>query len=121
MSSRVTIFHNPNCSTSKYAVGVAEEMGVEHELVKYMLKSSHPTREQLTELVEKLEDPTTDLVRRDANFTKLGITDADVETPEQVIDLLVQYPQLLQRPILVKGDRAIIGRPKDRVAPFLSS
>jgi arsenate reductase len=118
--SSVVIFHNPNCSTSKYAVGVAEEMGVDHELVKYMLKAQHPTREQLTDLVAKLEDPTTDLVRRDANFTKLGVTDADVETPEQVIDLLVQHPQLLQRPILVKGDRAIIGRPQHRVAAFLA-
>mgnify|MGYP001022910805 CR=1 FL=1 len=115
----VTIFHNPNCSTSKYAVGVAEEMGVEVDLVKYLNKSERPTREQLTELVEKLEDPTTDLVRRDANFTKLGVTDADVETPEQVVELLVQYPELLQRPVLVRGDRAIIGRPKDRVPEFL--
>ncbi len=117
--SDVVIFHNPNCSTSKYAVGVADELGVDYELVKYMLKAQRPTREQLTELVEKLEDPTTDLVRRDAQFTKLGITDADVETPEQVIGILEQYPQLLQRPVLVRGDRAIIGRPKTRVPEFL--
>jgi len=117
--SDVVIFHNPNCSTSKYAVGVADELGVDYEVVKYMLKAERPNREQITELVEQLEDPTTDLVRRDANFTKLGITDADVETPEQVIDILEQYPQLLQRPVLVRGGRAIIGRPKDRVEPFL--
>lgn len=118
--SDVVIFHNPNCSTSKYAVGVADELGVDYEVVKYLLKSERPTREQITELVDQLEDPTTDLVRRDANFTKLGITDADVETPEQVIDILEQYPQLLQRPVLVRDGRAIIGRPKDRVEPFLS-
>lgn len=118
--SEVVIFHNPNCSTSKYAVGVADELGVDYELVKYMLKSERPDRAQIEDLVEKLEDPSTDLVRRDANFTKLGITDADVETPEQVVDILEQYPQLLQRPVLVRGDTAIIGRPKDRVEPFLS-
>jgi arsenate reductase (glutaredoxin) len=118
--SDVVIFHNPNCSTSKYAVGVADELGVDYEVVKYLLKSERPTREQLAELVDQLEDPTTDLVRRDANFTKLGITDADVETPEQVVDLLEQYPQLLQRPVLVRDGKAIIGRPKDRVEPFLS-
>jgi arsenate reductase len=73
------------------------------------------------DLVAKLEDPTTELVRRDANFTKLGLTDADVDTPEQVIDILVQHPALLQRPILVKGDVAIIGRPKDRVPTFLGA
>lgn len=118
--SPVTIFHNPNCSTSKYAVGVAEDLGIEYDVVKYMLKAERPSRERLTDLVDKLQDPTTDLVRRDANFTKLGLTDADVETPEQVIDILVQHPALLQRPILVKGDVAIIGRPKDRVPVFLS-
>lgn len=100
-------------------MSVADELGVDYEVVKYLLKAQRPSREQLVELVDKLEDPTTDLVRRDANFTKLGITDADVETPEQVVDILERYPQLLQRPVLVRGDRAIIGRPKDRVAEFL--
>ena len=67
-----------------------------------------------------LDDPVTDLVRRDANFAKLGLTDADVATVEQVADVLAEHFALLQRPILVKDGRAIIGRPKDRVAVFLS-
>lgn len=121
MSDVVTILHNPNCSTSKYAVGVAEDLGVEHEIVKYMLKANHLSREQLLDLVAKLEDPVTDLVRRDANFAKLGLSDADVGTEQQVIDVLVEHPTLLQRPVLIKGDRAIIGRPKDRVPAFLQS
>ena len=75
--------------------------------------------EAITELVGQLEDPATDLVRRDANFKKLGLTDADVATDAQVIDVLSEHPQLLQRPVLVKGGSAIIGRPKDRVEPFL--
>lgn len=116
----VTIFHNPNCSTSRYAVEVAEEQGVDYDIVKYMLKSERPTREQLTVLVSEIEDPVTDLVRRDANFKKLGLTDADVETPEQVIDVLTEHGELLQRPILVRDGKAIIGRPKDRVPAFLS-
>lgn len=118
--SDVVIFHNPNCSTSKYAVGVADELGVDYEVVKYMLKSERPDREAITELVGQLEDPPTDLVRRDANFSKLGLSDADVASAEQVIDVLSEHPQLLQRPVLVRDGRAIIGRPKDRVQPFLS-
>lgn len=119
--SDVVIFHNPNCSTSKYAVGVAEDLGVDHEIVKYLLKASRPTRAQLEELVDQLEDPVTDLVRRDANFAKLGLSDADVATREQVVATLVEHPELLQRPVLVKDGRAIIGRPKDRVPEFLTS
>lgn len=68
----------------------------------------------------KLEDPVTDLVRRDALFEKLGLTDADVATADQVIDLLVAKPALLQRPIVMTADRAIIGRPKDRIRQLLS-
>ncbi|MFI5043948.1 MAG: arsenate reductase family protein, partial [Acidimicrobiales bacterium] len=71
-------------------------------------------------LLGQLEDPPTDLVRRDAKFKQYGLTDADVATADQVADVLAEHPELLQRPVLVKGGKAIIGRPKDRVAPFLS-
>lgn len=116
----VVIFHNPNCSTSKYAVSLAADLGVDVEERRYLLKAQRPTREELEVLVGRLEDPPTDLVRRDANFTKLGLADADVATAEQVVDVLARHPALLQRPVLVKGGRAIIGRPKDRVEPFLT-
>lgn len=118
--AEITIYHNPNCSTSKYAVGVADELGVDYDVVKYMLKSQRPNREQIAELLEQLEDPATDLVRRDANFKKLGLSEEDVATPEQVLDVLTENPELLQRPVLVRNGVAIIGRPKDRVEPFLS-
>ena len=67
-----------------------------------------------------LEDPVADLVRKDSQFGKLGLDEADYVEPDQVIDLLVAKPRLLQRPIVVKDGRAIIGRPKDRVRAFLS-
>lgn len=118
--SDVQIYHNPNCSTSRFAVQTADDAGVEYDVVKYMLKSQRPTREQFEDLVDKIEDPVTDLVRRDANFKKLGLTDDDVATRDAVVDVLTEHPQLLQRPVLMKGNRAIIGRPKDRVAAFLA-
>ncbi len=118
--SDVVIFHNPNCSASRYAVEQAEAAGVDHRIVKYMLVAERPDRAALEELVAQLEDPVTDLVRRDATFTKLGLTDADVATAEQVVDVLVEHGELLQRPVLVRDGVAIIGRPKDRVAPFLA-
>ncbi len=117
----VVIFHNPNCSTSKYAVGVAADLGVDVEERRYLLKAQRPTRDEIVELLGELEDPATDLVRRDANFAKLGLSDDDVATLEQVADVLAEHPELLQRPVLVKDGRAIIGRPKDRVEPFLQS
>jgi arsenate reductase-like glutaredoxin family protein len=61
------------------------------------------------------------LVRKDPYLAQLGLDDADYVTPEAVADLLVEHPRLMQRPVLIKGERAIIGRPKDRVRPFLES
>ena len=117
----VVIFHNPNCSTSRHATELAASMGVEVAERRYLLKAARPTRDEIVELLGQLVDPPTDLVRRDANFAKLGLTDADVASPEQVADVLSAHPELLQRPVLVKDGVAIIGRPKDRVEPFLSA
>ncbi len=87
------------------------------ETILYMKQK--PDRAQLEDLVSKLEDDTGDLVRRDSQFKKLGIDADTLDSDDAVIDLLVQYPRLLQRPILVMGDRAIVGRPKSRLPGWL--
>ena len=103
-------------------MSAADEAGVDVDIVKYMLKAERPDRATLESIVAKLEDPVEDLVRKDAQFDKLGLdADALVGDAGAVVDVLVEHPQLLQRPVLVKGDRAIIGRPKDRVPAFLAS
>ena len=114
----VTIFHNARCSTSRHAMDAAAQAGTETEVVEYL--RTPPSREQLLDLIGKLEDPPADLVRKDAFFTQQGLSAEDYTTPEQVADLLVEHPRLMQRPVLVRGDRAIIGRPKDRAAQFLA-
>jgi arsenate reductase len=113
----VTIFHNPNCNSSVNAVKIAEELGVDAEIVLYL--KTPPDAATLRDIIAKLEDPVTDLVRRDATWAKLGLTDADAATEDQVVDLLVTHKQLLQRPLLVTKQTAIIGRPKDRVRELL--
>ena len=97
---------------------IAEELGVDVDIVLYLKQP--PDADTLRDLIAKLEDPVTDLVRRDSLWQKLGLTDADVATPEQVVDVLVRHKQLLQRPVVVTRDRAIIGRPKERVRELLS-
>lgn len=100
-------------------MSIAHELGIEPEIVLYI--KTPPDADTLRGIIAKLEDPVTDLVRRDSMWTKLGLTDADVETPEQVVSVLVKHKQLLQRPVVVTATRAIIGRPKDRVRTLLSS
>ena len=81
---------------------------------------SPPNAETLRAIIAKLEDPPTALVRRDSKFRKLELKDVDVATEDQIVDILVKHKQLLQRPIVVTKDTAIIGRPKDRVRALLS-
>ena len=99
-------------------MAVAEELGVDHDVVLYMKEP--PDRAALEKIVAGLEDPVEDLVRKDSKFKKLELDpDAYVGNPEAVIDLLVEQKALLQRPVIVKGSKAIIGRPKGRIAEFL--
>ena len=97
---------------------IAEELGADAEVVLYL--KTPPDAATLRDIIAKLEDPVTDLVRRDSMWHKLGLTEADARTPEQVIELLVAHKQLLQRPVLVTAKKAIIGRPKERVRELLS-
>ena len=81
-----------------------------------------PDKAALEHLVSVLEDPVEDLVRKDSQFKKLELNPDDyVNNPSAVVDLLLQRKALLQRPVLVISTRAIIGRPKDRIANFLSN
>lgn len=117
--AEVIVYHNTACSTSRHALAEAEQAGVAAEVVQYL--KTPLTRDELLALLAILEDPAADLVRKDKFFREQGLDADDYTTPEAVADLLVEHPRLMERPVLVKGDRAIIGRPKDRVPAFLSS
>ncbi len=80
-----------------------------------------PDRAALEKLVKKMVDPVEDMVRKDSKFKKMELNPDDyVDNPDAVVDLLSENKALLQRPIVVKGNKAIIGRPKDKIAEFLS-
>ena len=98
-------------------MSIAEELGADVDVVLYIKEP--PDAKTLREIIAKLEDPATDLVRRDSLWKKLGLTDDDARTDDQVIDLLVRHKQLLQRPLVVTSETAIIGRPKERVRALL--
>ena len=115
--AKPTIFHNPKCSTSCHALATAKDLGVEVEVVEYL--KTPPDRARLQFLVDNLEGPVADLVRKDPYFKELGLNADDYTEAGPVIDLLEREPRLLQRPILVKGKRVVIGRPKERIAELL--
>ena len=106
-------------------MAVAAEMGVEFDEVRYLKEP--PDAATLRAIIAKLEDPVENLVRKDAFFGKLGLDEADfVGNVDAVVDILVEHPKLLQRPVIVTGKKAIIGRPlgdenaKERLVALLT-
>ena len=97
---------------------IAEELNVDVDIVNYI--NEPPDAATLRSIIDKLVDEPTDLVRRDSKWKKLELEESDVETVDQIVDVLVAHKQLLQRPIVVTADTAIIGRPKERVTELLS-
>jgi len=100
-------------------VRIADELGIDANVVVY--RKDPPDEATLRSIIAKLEDPPTDLVRRDSLFTKLGLTDDDVRTVDQVVKVILDNKMIMQRPVVVTADRAIIGRPKERVAALLNA
>jgi len=101
-------------------LAVAKGLGVEPEIVQYL--KTPPDKATLEKIVGMLEDPVEDLVRKDAKFEKLGLDPAAyVGKPKAVVDILLKHKELMQRPVIVKGNKAIIGRPKDKAEKFLKA
>lgn len=119
MKDELAILHNPRCSTSRAALESAQASSLSLTVRNYLKEPL--TEEEWLEVLAKLGGDPTDLARRDPNFDRSGLKDSDVETAQQVAKVLAERPELAQRPVLIRPDQAIIGRPKDAVAPFLNA
>jgi len=73
----------------------------------------------LERFLDLLPNPPADLVRKDKRFKELGLKEEDYQTPEQVVAVLLEHPELMQRPVILRGDRAVIARPSDKVLELL--
>jgi arsenate reductase len=115
----LTLFHNPKCSTSRKVLDALEAAGTDFDTVLYL--KTPPSRSDLERIAGHLDDDVSALVRHDNRFKELGLDPDAYTTEDAVIDLLVEHPELLQRPILETADRAAIGRPPEAVvATFLA-
>ncbi len=87
--------------------------GVEFDTVEYL--KNPPTRADLERIAAMLEGPIADLVRKDKRFGELGLKGEDYVARGAVIDLLMAHPELMQRPIVMRGGRALIARPAEKL------
>jgi arsenate reductase len=95
-----------------------DAQGTEYQVVEYL--KAPPDRATLDQIVGKYEGPLVDLIRTgDAAFRDLNIDPATLTTPDSVVEVLISHPEVMQRPILVRGDSVVIARPPERVAQLL--
>lgn len=111
------IYFNPACSKCRNVVSQLDEKGKEYELVHYL--ESKLTAPELSEVIDILQDPLEDLVRKDQNFRELGLNAKNYVTRDAIIELLQEHPKLMQRPIIVKDGKATIARTTEKVDELL--
>ena len=110
------LYFNPSCSKCRTADSLLRERGVEAAQVRYL--DTAPTLQDLHRLMERLgiDDPRQMMRTGEAVYSELGLADASAD---QLLDAITRHPILLERPILVVGDRAVIARPPERVLDLL--
>jgi arsenate reductase len=107
------IWHNPRCSKSRATLALLKERGVEPEVVLYL--EAPPTRERLEEVLRLLKMQPRELMRKgESIYAELGLDDESLN-PDTLLRAMVEHPVLIERPIVIAGSRAVIGRPPERV------
>lgn len=116
---KIQIWHNPRCSKSRQALALLDESGVEKDVVKYL--EENPDKETIKKLLKMLGFTSArELMRtKEAIYKELGLKDETDE--EKLIEAMVTHPKLIERPIIIKGDKAIIARPPEKVSDFLNA
>jgi arsenate reductase (glutaredoxin) len=113
----LTIYHNPRCSKSRETLKLIEEQGIEPQIVRYL--ETPPNAQTLDELLNLLRLEPRELIRRkEPEYEELGLDDPSLSR-ESLIAAMVAHPRLIERPIVVKDGKAILGRPPTRVLDLL--
>ncbi len=112
----ITIWHNPRCSKSREALQILQESNSKIEVVKYL--QSNPSKKEIQEILSKLDLSARELMREKEDIYKELNLKNELDE-EKLIEAMVEYPKLIERPVLIKGDKAIIGRPTSKIAEFL--
>lgn len=113
----LTLYHNPRCSKSRAALQLLEERGLQPTVVHYL--DTPPSAAQLREVLDKLGLPPRQLLRSgEDEYRQLDLADQAL-TDDALIEAMVAHPRLIERPILITADRAVIGRPPENILELL--
>ena len=113
----VTIYHNPRCSKSRQTLDIIRQNGHEPEIILYL--ENTPSAKDLSDLLAMLGKKPTDILRKTEADYKTHIAPYDKMSDDALLEVMIRYPKLIERPIVTKGNRAVIGRPPENVLTLL--
>ncbi|WP_041523068.1 arsenate reductase (glutaredoxin) [Gilvimarinus agarilyticus] len=113
----LSIYHNPRCSKSRQTLALLEEQGLTPEIIKYL--DTPPTPAELSDVIDKLNISPRELLRRkEADYKALNLEDSSL-SDKQLIAAMCSHPKLIERPIVINGNSARLGRPPEQVLEIL--
>lgn len=112
----IKIYHNPRCSKSRQGVALLEEQNKDFEIVKYL--DNIPTKKELTEIIKLLGISPIDLIRKNEQIWKDNYKGKEL-SDDEIITAMIENPKLIERPIIINGDKAVIGRPPENIKNIL--
>ena len=118
MTEEIRIFHNPNCSKCRLTMDILNDKGVEAKVIEYL--ETPPNSNELNEMLNLLGLEPRELMRKhEAPYLENNLDNANLSR-EQLIQAMIDNPILIERPIIIKGNKATIGRPPEKVLDILS-
>lgn len=114
----ITIYHNPRCGKSRAGLAIAEELDMDVTVRNYMKETV--SKEELEGILTKLNYNASELIRTNETIWKSEYKGREISDSE-LIQAMIDHPKLIERPILIIGKRAIVGRPTEKIAPWIKS
>lgn len=112
----IKIYHNPRCTKSRQGLEALEKSGEQFEVIKYL--ENIPTKDELRKVLGYLNISAENLVRKNEAIWKENYRGKNL-SEEEILDAMIQYPKLIERPIVLKDNRAVIGRPTEKIFDLL--
>lgn len=116
MSESIIVFHNSRCSKSRCALDFLSDKGADYSVVDYL--KNIPTYKDLEEIISKLGIKPEALIRKGEEDFKANFK-GKILSDSEWIEAMIKFPKLIERPIVIKGNKAIIGRPTERILEIL--
>lgn len=112
----IKIYHNPRCTKSRQGVAALEEANVDFEILKYL--ETPLSESELKEIINLLKISPLELIRKTEKIWKENFKGKDL-SDEAIIKAMIDFPKLIERPIIINGDKAVVGRPTEKIADIL--